>query len=164
MTEELIHKISAMPESLNLYSDVCQIIDETRTRVAVYVNAEVCMTNWQVGKRIKEDVLYNKRAEYGKQVLRNLSARLTERYGKGWSYSTLQHCVRAAYTFEESPIGLILCSEGNTEHIEYLMLEEQSPIKVAQYYTQLPDKKVLAEKLQRAIAIAREHCDEIKTK
>ena len=36
---------------------------------------------------------------------------------------------------EESPIGLILCSEGNTEHIEYLMLEENSPIKVAQYYT-----------------------------
>ena len=57
---------------------------------------------------------------------------------------------------EESPIGLILCSEGNTEHIEYLMLDDNSPIKVAQYYTQLPDKKLLAEKLQRAIAIARE--------
>jgi len=57
---------------------------------------------------------------------------------------------------EESPIGLILCSEGNTEHIEYLMLED-SNIKVAQYYTQLPDKKLLSEKLHRAIAIARAH-------
>jgi predicted nuclease of restriction endonuclease-like (RecB) superfamily len=57
---------------------------------------------------------------------------------------------------EESPIGLILCSEGNTEHIEYLMLED-SNIKVAQYYTQLPDKKLLSEKLKRAIAIAREN-------
>jgi predicted nuclease of restriction endonuclease-like (RecB) superfamily len=63
---------------------------------------------------------------------------------------------------EESPIGLILCSEGNTEHIEYLMLDDNSPIKVAQYYTQLPDKKLLAEKLQRAIAIAREHFAERK--
>ena len=63
---------------------------------------------------------------------------------------------------EESPIGMILCSEGNTEHIEYLMLDENSPIKVAQYYTQLPDKKLLAEKLQRAIAIAREHFVEQK--
>lgn len=61
------------------------------------------------------------------------------------------------HEWEESPIGLILCSEGNTEHIEYLMLDENSPIKVAQYYTQLPDKKTLKEKLQRAIAIAREH-------
>lgn len=56
---------------------------------------------------------------------------------------------------EESPIGLILCSEGNTEHIEYLMLEN-SNIKVAQYYTQLPNKKLLHEKLQKAIAIAKE--------
>ena len=58
---------------------------------------------------------------------------------------------------EESPIGLILCSEGNTEHIEHLMLDEDSPIKVAQYYTKLPDKKLLSEKLLRAIAIAKEH-------
>ena len=59
--------------------------------------------------------------------------------------------------WEESPIGLILCSEGNTEHIEYLMLDEESPIKVAQYYTKLPDKQLLSEKLRKAIAIAREH-------
>ncbi len=59
--------------------------------------------------------------------------------------------------WEESPIGLILCSEGNTEHIQYLMLDENSPVKVAQYYTQLPDKAVLAEKLKKAVAIAEEH-------
>ena len=66
--------------------------------------------------------------------------------------------------WEESPIGMILCSEGNTEHIEYLMLDENSPIKVAQYYTQLPDKKLLAEKLRKAIAIAREHYHEKKNR
>lgn len=40
------------------------------------------------------------------------------------------------------------------------MLDEESPIKVAQYYTQLPDKKLLSEKLQRAIAIAKAHYTE----
>jgi hypothetical protein len=50
---------------------------------------------------------------------------------------------------EEKPIGLLLCSEGNTEHIELLMLNE-SEIKVAQYLTELPDKKWFAEKLQKA--------------
>ena len=59
--------------------------------------------------------------------------------------------------WEESPIGLILCSEGNTEHIEYLMLDDENPIKVAQYFTKLPDKKLLSEKLRKAIAIAREY-------
>lgn len=330
-----------------LYADVCQIIDGTRTRIATYVNTEVCLTNWYVGKRIKEDVLYNKRADYGKQVLKSLSKRLTMKYGSGWSLYKLQHCVRSAYTFsekeivsasqrqlswthlrilmsikdplerqfyaqmcgiehwdtrtldekidqqlyqrtaisrkpeevirkelevaqtsnsllpdmvfrssyfldilglpdvcsekdlesaiitqvedfikelgtdftfvarqkritvdatdyyidllffhrelrrlvaidlklgkfkpeyegqmllylrylnrnerkdwEDAPIGLILCSEGNTEHVEYLMLDDDSPIKVAQYYTKLPDKQLLTEKLRKAIAIAREH-------
>ena len=330
-----------------LLSDVCQIIDKARTRLATYVNAEVIKLNWSVGKRIKEEVLFDKRAEYGKQVLENLSQQLTQRYGKGWSRKQLNHCLRSAETFskdeivsavqrqltwthlktimyiadsqarsfymemsniehwdtrtlaekidgqlyertaisrkpedvskaelaevratgqlqpdmvfrssyfldmlglpdsfsesdletailsqiqlfikelgsdfafldrqkritvdaidyyidllffhrglrrmvaidlklgkfkpeyegqmllylrylnkhdrrqgEESPIGLILCSEGNTEHIEYLMLDDNSSIKVAQYYTQLPDKKILAARLQRAIAIAREY-------
>ena len=65
--------------------------------------------------------------------------------------------VRSAY-----PIGLILCSEGNTEHIQYLMMDEKSDIRVAQYFTQLPDQKLLADKLQRAIAIAREKQQENK--
>ena len=53
----------------NLYYDVCSIIEDTRHRLATYANTEICMTNWYVGSRIKEDVLKNKRAEYGKEVL-----------------------------------------------------------------------------------------------
>ena len=37
------------------------------------------------------------------------------------------------------------------------MLDEDSPIKVAQYYTKLPDKKLLSEILHRAIAVEKEH-------
>jgi len=55
---------------------------------------------------------------------------------------------------EEKPIGLLLCSEGNTEHIELLMLEEKK-IKVAQYLTELPSKQWFADKLHRSIEIAR---------
>mgnify|MGYP004635128639 CR=1 FL=1 len=62
---------------------------------------------------------------------------------------------------EESPIGLILCSEGNTEHIEYLMLED-SDIRVAQYYTSLPDVELLKMKLQRAVKIAQDMMAERK--
>lgn len=42
-----------------LYDDVCAIIEDTRYRVAVYVNSEACRMNWHVGMRIKEDVLHN---------------------------------------------------------------------------------------------------------
>lgn len=55
---------------------------------------------------------------------------------------------------EQKPIGLVLCSEGNTEHVELLMLEEKD-IKVAQYLTELPSKKWFADKLHRAIEITK---------
>jgi len=55
---------------------------------------------------------------------------------------------------EELPIGLLLCSEGNTEHIELLMLDEKE-IKVAQYLTELPSKQWFAEKLHKALEIAK---------
>lgn len=58
-------------------------------------------------------------------------------------------------TGEQSPIGLIICSEGNTEHIELLMLNEKD-IRVAQYLTELPSKEWFAEKLHRSIEIARQ--------
>lgn len=52
-----------------LYDDVCAIIEDTRCRVAVYVNPVECRMNQHVGMRISEDVLHNTRAEYSKQVL-----------------------------------------------------------------------------------------------
>ncbi len=55
---------------------------------------------------------------------------------------------------EDVPIGLLLCSEGNTEHIELLMLDQQE-IKVAQYLTELPSKQWFADKLRRAMEIAK---------
>jgi predicted nuclease of restriction endonuclease-like (RecB) superfamily len=57
---------------------------------------------------------------------------------------------------ENSPIGLLLCSEGNTEHIELLLLGEEN-IKVAQYLTALPDKQWFIDKLNKAITIAQQN-------
>lgn len=54
---------------------------------------------------------------------------------------------------ENSPIGLILCTGKNEEHIELMQLD-QSNIRVAEYLTLLPSEEVLREKLHRAVEIA----------
>jgi hypothetical protein len=54
-----------------------------------------------------------------------------------------------------TPIGLILCTGKNEEHIELLQLDK-SNIRVAEYLTLLPPKKLLQEKLHKAIEIARQ--------
>lgn len=56
---------------------------------------------------------------------------------------------------ENTPIGLILCTGKNEEHVELLQLD-QSNIRVADYLTLLPAKEVLQDKLHRSIELARQ--------
>ena len=59
---------------------------------------------------------------------------------------------------ENLPIGLILCAGKSKEHIELLRLEN-SNIKVADYLTQLPDIKLLEQKLRTAVEIAKQRLE-----
>ena len=59
---------------------------------------------------------------------------------------------------EESPIGLILCAEGNKEQVELLELGKAG-IKIAEYMTELPDKKLLENKLHQAMEISKKHLE-----
>ena len=56
---------------------------------------------------------------------------------------------------ENKPIGLVLCTGKNEEHVEMMHLHE-SNIRVAEYLMKLPDKKLLEQKLQKAVEIAKE--------
>jgi hypothetical protein len=65
---------------------------------------------------------------------------------------------------EGSPLGLILCAEGGQESIALLRLD-QAGIRVGQYLTELPPRKVLERKLHESIASSRARLqgrDEIK--
>lgn len=59
---------------------------------------------------------------------------------------------------ENSPIGLILCSGKNEEHVELLQLDK-SNIRVADYLTILPSQELLKQKLHQAIELARNRFD-----
>jgi len=59
---------------------------------------------------------------------------------------------------ENSPIGLIMCSGKNEEHVELLQLDK-SNIRVADYLTILPSQEVLKQKLHQAIELARNRFD-----
>jgi predicted nuclease of restriction endonuclease-like (RecB) superfamily len=64
-------------------------------------------------------------------------------------------------TGEESPLGLILCSEKNQEQIELLQLD-RGEIRVAEYLTELPPQPLLQLKLHEAIRIAREQVEKLQ--
>ncbi|PWK16952.1 putative nuclease of restriction endonuclease-like (RecB) superfamily [Arcicella aurantiaca] len=60
---------------------------------------------------------------------------------------------------EEAPIGLILCAETSREQVELLEMHKDG-IMVAEYWTELPPKKELEEKLHRALLEAKERLEQ----
>jgi DUF1016 N-terminal domain len=52
-----------------LFISIKQLIDESKHQVAVSVNAAMSMLYWKIGKRVNEETLQDKRAEYGKQII-----------------------------------------------------------------------------------------------
>lgn len=74
----------------NLFKKISPIIEESRGYVATAVKLAEVYSKYQIGKYIVEEEQQGKqRAEYGKQVLKMLSALLTETYGDGWSVEQL---------------------------------------------------------------------------
>lgn len=61
---------------------------------------------------------------------------------------------------EESPLGLLLCTEGSEEQIELLQLDK-SGIKVAQYMTELPPRDVLMRQIQKSLEAAKARFENI---
>ncbi len=65
-----------------LLDDLKQLINDTRFRVATNINSGIVVLNWQVGKRISDEILDNQRSEYGKTIVVTLSRQLAEQFAK----------------------------------------------------------------------------------
>jgi predicted nuclease of restriction endonuclease-like (RecB) superfamily len=80
-----------------LFARVVAILEEARARVARAVNSEMILAYWHIGREIVEEVQRGaERAKYGEGVIRRLAARLTERYGRGFSKRNVEY-IRAFY-------------------------------------------------------------------
>jgi hypothetical protein len=68
------------------------------------VNSSLVVLYWKVGRRIREDILKEKRAEYGKQIVATVSQQLTEEFGEGWSRFNLSRMMRFSECFPKEDI------------------------------------------------------------
>ena len=74
-----------------LIAEVRNLIQSARRSVASVVDTFQVMTNFEIGRRIVEHEQKGaKRAAYGAELLKELSGRLTEEFGRGFSVSSLQ--------------------------------------------------------------------------
>lgn len=78
-------------EKQNLYTKVIKLLDQARQNVVQIINNTMAMTYFEIGKMIVEEEQDGKeKAEYGKQILSELSERLVSEFGKGFSETNLK--------------------------------------------------------------------------
>jgi len=100
----------------NLLKDLRGLIESARERVATQVNAEITLLYWQVGNRIRKDLLKDDRAEYGKGIVDTLSQQLESEFGKGFGRANLFRMVQFAEVFPDEQIVVSLTRQLSWTH------------------------------------------------
>lgn len=111
-----------------LFEKISALIEESRKRVATAVNVAEVYTKYEIGRYIVEDEQEgNYKAAYGKQVLPNLSRRLNEKFGDGWSLETLKKCrmFYSVYTPSEKRSTLLTKSSKSQKSLDLVHTVDQ---------------------------------------
>ncbi len=114
----------------NFYNKVIELLKQARNSVVRTINKTMVYTYFEIGKIIVEEEQKGKsRAEYGKQILKELSTKLTKEFGKGFSVTNLQQMRQFYLTYEKqqtlsvkSEKDQTLSDEFNLSWSHYLML------------------------------------------
>ncbi|TGO02122.1 cytoplasmic protein [Candidatus Thiomargarita nelsonii] len=104
-----------------LFLDIKQLIDKTRLGVSQTINVGLTMLYWNIGKRINDEILKNKRADYGKQIISTLGKQLEEQYGKGFSVQNLRRMMQFYEVFSDKQIVASLLRQLSWTHFTLLI-------------------------------------------
>jgi hypothetical protein len=107
--------------SKGLLKDLRELIEAARQDVARQVNSALVLLYWRVGKRIRQDILKEKRAGYGEQILPTLSAELMKDFGPGFTARNLANMVRFAEVFPDEEILHTLCAKLSWSHFRLII-------------------------------------------
>jgi len=107
--------------SKKLINDLRRLIAETRQEVAQTVNSGLVALYWNIGVRIRKEMLKEARAEYGRKIVHAVSAQLSAEYGPGFSEKSLHHMVRFVETFPEEQIVSALRRQLSWTHFKQII-------------------------------------------
>ena len=143
--------------SSRLLRDLRGLILDARQEVARQVDSTLAMLHWRIGQRIRRDILKEKRAEYGAEILQALSAKLTAEFGRGFSEKSLRHMVRFAEAFPGMEIVSALLRQLSWTHFLSLIYLDD-PLKrdfyaemcrIERWNTRTLDKKIQSMLFER---------------
>ena len=117
-------KIGKVPD--DLLTDLRTLIANTRINVAQAVNSALVILYWKVGQRTRRDILHEKRADYGKEILSTLSRKLVDEFGTGFSQPNLFRMIRFAEVFpKEETVVKLSAQLGWSHFVEIIPLKDE---------------------------------------
>lgn len=114
------------------YENILNILKNSREKVLKTVNITMVKTYFEIGRLIlEEEQKGESRATYGKELLKNLSIRLTKEFGKGFSETNLK---QMKTFYDVYKIRQTLSDEFNLSWSHYLILMRISNVEERQFY------------------------------
>lgn len=113
-------KNMALPDQ-PLIEEISGLIDESQNRALIQANSTITLLFWHIGDRINKEILNNKRAYYGKQVVVNLSQQLSIKYGKSFEEKNLRRMLQFAEQFSDEQIVVTLSRQLSWSHLLILL-------------------------------------------
>ena len=113
----LNQKIVSQVATQSLIQDACVIIDQAKATAYRQVNETLIKRNWLLGMRIQHEVLKDKRAEYGEQVVKVLAKELTTKYGEGFTWRNLYNYIDFYSTYNE----FFLNENGESANVQAIL-------------------------------------------
>jgi predicted nuclease of restriction endonuclease-like (RecB) superfamily len=108
-----------------LLHDIRGLIEDARSKVAVVVNVGLTMLHWQIGRRVRQELLNEERAEYGARIVATASRQLHQEFGNRFSEKSLRRMVQFYDVFpEEEKLVPLLQYLSWSHFIELMPLKE----------------------------------------
>jgi predicted nuclease of restriction endonuclease-like (RecB) superfamily len=144
------HITNATPND-TLFIELSSLIEKSRKQAISQVQSTVTFLFWQIGKRINEEILHNKRAEYGKQIVSDLSEKLSVKYGRNFEEKNLRRMLQFAEQFPDKQIVVTLSRQLTWSHFLVLLPLETIEAKLF-YAEQIATEYLGVRELRKQIA------------
>lgn len=109
----------------SLYTDISGMIYNTKNSIKSQMNNSIISLYWNIGKKLSDEILQGQKAEYGKNLIGELSLRLTAEYGKGFEKSAVFKMVKFYEEFSDFEKVITLSQQLTWSHfVELLPIQD----------------------------------------
>ncbi|MCX6290174.1 MAG: PDDEXK nuclease domain-containing protein [Bacteroidetes bacterium] len=145
-------KKNAMLLENKLLNELSLLIEQNQVQLVSQANSTLTMLFWQIGKRINENILKNKRADYGKQIVVTLARHLTVKYGRNFEEKNLRRMLQFAEQFSDFEKVVPLARHLSWSHFLILLPLKKQEAKM--FYAQKTITEALGKReLRKQISI-----------